>query len=245
MPELDLLSNGEISITAPIDILAAMFYPTDEEKRNQFLASEVVGRIIDEHTGDDGITPGPSLLKALWKCPGPEKTRQQAFNQTEGGCIAGDVFLFVLNHSADGGSASLRKAEHVIAADIAQVCNYGGEQLKGVSERTVRKHWGAFRSVAHLWGAYRLKPDLLGSPLMDWRPCRSSSILPFLAVAEILRNWGERLTTEGHGGKYGPVLDPETTWKVPDGLDLPPVTLGIPPLTDWARDQLEEYTPRR
>ncbi|MCD4750478.1 MAG: hypothetical protein K8R59_13995 [Thermoanaerobaculales bacterium] len=157
IPELDILDGrGEVSQFAPLYVIAAMAHPKDEDCQHRYLASEIVGRMIDEIPERGDIAIGQKLLWALWKCPGPEKTLRRAEDQVERGCVAGDVLLFILNHSVYEGAASVRKAQSVITADMFGARNLGGGYLKGISEITIRRRWSAFRTVAHLWAAIRL-----------------------------------------------------------------------------------------
>lgn len=86
----------------------------------------------------------------------------------------------------------------------------------GISE--LKRSWQYFRPVAHLWAAQNI-----------WRcPMKEldhPELLEWTAVAEELRRRGEALRPPK---AKTPVLDPDTTWRMPDELALPSVTVELP-----------------
>ncbi len=77
--------------------------------------------------------------------------------------------------------------------------------------------WRAFRPVAHLWAAQ----CSIECPMKELEP---PAFLEWLAGAEDLRRRGEAFRPKV------PVLDPGTTWRMPDELVLPSVPFELPPV---------------
>src|SRR4051794_6120878 len=122
-------------------------------------------------------------------------------NRTSGARICAMMFMQVL---AYGGS-------------LRSVVKKLGETFpRGARESICWKHWNDFRPAAHLEAArlfWHFAPSDLGS---------------FFAIAEELRRRGEAHVLL-HPGRT--LLDPAETWRVPEGISLPPLpdTFEMPP----------------
>ncbi len=86
----------------------------------------------------------------------------------------------------------------------------------GISE--LKAAWRDFRPTAHLWARQSMGP--MGE-LCDDLPL----FLEWIAGAEDLRRRGEAFRPPK---AKTPVLDPSTTWRMPDELALPSATLELP-----------------
>jgi hypothetical protein len=130
----------------------------------------------------------------------------------------------------------LRAAEHGYSefASVGAVlrCISREFQALGIARgmESLEAHWRKYRSVSHLWAA------------MDeftFTDLSQAALLQFLARAEDLRHRGEAYK---HPQASAPILDRRLTWKVPNGLPLPPATVSLPPLSDDELDVLKNST---
>jgi hypothetical protein len=131
-----------------------------------------------------------------------------------------------------------------IAAEIVQQCLAYGRQrepkmnaiaesigdwpLNNLSASAVKNEaWKNWRPVAHLASAwFILQRHYADADMAVDALCRAEDVPSFLAIAEHVRREGEKLTRVQ---ATGPVLDSDTTWKVPADIAarLPPLPPGF------------------
>lgn len=131
------------------------------------------------------------------------------------GPVAGYVLMLTLAKAEAG---EKRTGVHMALSDLQTALEkrLGWGNGAGISE--LKTTWRDFRSVAHLWAAQNMCPmgDLFYDPPL---------FLKWIARAEDLRRRGEAFRPPN---AKAPVLDPGTTWRMPDELKLPPVTVLLP-----------------
>ena len=131
------------------------------------------------------------------------------------GAQAGYVLLLTLARVEAG---EKRTGVHVASSDVQYALKKRPRWRGGGGETDLKTTWGDFRPVAHLWAAqsmcsmFKLGDD--PQVLLEW-----------IAGAEDLRRRGEAFKPPK---AKTPVLDPDTTWRMPDELALPPPTLVLP-----------------
>jgi hypothetical protein len=211
-------------------ILAVMIWPEDERACSDLHAS-MVARAFVEHGYRNEILKDPARRY------GPRW--EKALPRLGQLWTAGELLQLVLNTLLESPrEATLYRAIHLYQRD------YGGGQLHdgqmvSFSQRYLRGVWNQFKSVAHLTAAWKVMRESGRSAELE--------VLGLLSNSEALRILGEyhhpaigRLRAIP-----GPVslLDPERTWRPPPDLlpKLPPVTIDIPALTDFAREELKKY----
>ena len=107
-----------------------------------------------------------------------------------------------------------------VNAAMSEVKDALGIRVKGYGAGLTELYasWRAFRPVAHLWAAQ----SMCSCPMKELEP---PAFLEWIAGAEDLRRRGEAFRPPK---AKTPVLDPSTTWKMPDELKLPPMTVPLP-----------------
>ena len=235
-PVLDITDgNGTLLPDAAARTLFAMTYPDNPIEREEHLTA-----IADASLS--GATKGLDVEEVLQKRPFLQTLADRAAKSGLGGSVAGDMLLFLLNAAErDPKNASVLKALHIIKADYKDGHDHAGQPLPS-GRSTLMEAWSKFKPVAHLWAAFRLwQGDLKQDPsfaLLLENADNGENFLNFLSVAEALREKAERFVAQG---QKGPILSPDETWRAPSDLTLKPVQLGIPDLTDWAKERLSEY----
>jgi hypothetical protein len=232
MPILDI--DLQDIATTYFKIKAVMLYPDDTEEQQIYVrlhqglhATQKPGQ------GAQGLAMLDSaLLKDLYGRKEPEmRTRH------EQGRLAGGILVLIKQLQDHDVEESVNKAMHMLghwhkARDLVCPIPTGRTRL--------RHYWAQFKSVAHLWAdVYLRKRHALGT---QSQPQTSpEKIVAFLARAEWFRRFGEQHPTKRSNPPL-PTLPPQDTWRVPEGLTLPPVDLRLPRLTVHQRQCLQTYS---
>jgi hypothetical protein len=229
--------RGNLIPMASHVVLATMFYPDDNDKRQHYLETMHAKVLLEA-----GV-PLSKMRKnfAARLAEEFESSADSAAGSGYGVTVAGDLLLFIINASPHSPKdASLERAVRVWSEDQALGKTVDGHSV-AASRRSIISAWSKFKPVAHLCAAWRLSQH--EAPTSN--PAVPEELANFLAFSETLRLLGE-----GHhppAGRTGSkphldsTLDPETTWRTPSDLALPQVTLGIPPLTEYATGILKRY----
>lgn len=245
MPELNL--TGDYRQDAHI-VLVTMFYPDDEERRNQLLAQIRVDEAMEETVS---ASDAKLVLKAT---PFDDEMFVKDKSRVIGGWYAGKILEYIAIMDASGvDRPSKKKALFLLEKYLFGTRTVDGKAVK-YSNATAEKFWYRFQGVAHLWAAWNnfVEKD---SSLNGWSPyldgtkqinelfrCFSIELLSeFLALAEWFRQFGEKHYSSNQ--IYGSTLRSGETWRVPSGYSLPNlrVSLEIPA---WMPPVLEKYAPR-
>lgn len=147
------------------------------------------------------------------------------------GFVAGIKLLWInarSQHEETRESASVGGAARMIDGAFRQ------RRRRGGSTHNHRRTWPRYRPVPHLWGAMHIWVDDGRDPETL---CAAAKLCELLSTAEWLRRWGETFVVKGADA---PVLDPETTWKVP-----PEVAATWPPPIELPWDDPDAWDLRR
>jgi hypothetical protein len=244
VPVLEITDeDGQLHLFAPSEVLAAMLYPGDERRRNEFRAWGLAYNILaleDEEKRKEMLKLFAELLiPALFQLPDPDTYRKKTIKYAGSSWVAGEMLMFMLSaavhHSEYQGGPT--PAVYTLTRTLEGSRTFGG-QTAATKKRTLWKAWGRFKRAAHLiaarqitlQGHQELTPELsavmMGTLFMPELPA-------FLAVAEGLRQLGERHR----------ILNPGKTWRTPDNLALPAAQIEIPPLPASALEVLATYRP--
>lgn len=117
--------------------------------------------------------------------------------------------------------------------------------------RTLLGFWGDYQSVAHLWASalhWSGKSTFSWESELDREWIKDpAGKLRFLAMAEAFRTMGEN--TYAHGQKRrrnpSPLLDPSQSWRVPEDIALPSVSIDLPEPQEGLVKALKAYSPSR
>ena len=128
-------------------------------------------------------------------------------------------------------------------------CQAARQRLKGWNRSQISAAWSTFKPVVHLWAAYAMA---------DYRFVTDESVgytaeidfYAFLYRAEALRIWAESHYSPPRRTGEMPLLDPETTWRMPANWTRPewqdewPDTRKIwaRQLSDCMMQDLESYS---
>jgi len=130
------------------------------------------------------------------------------------GLLAGQVLMLTLAKAEAG---EKRTSVNAALSDLQPVLQKRLVWGRGGGITELKATWQGFRPTAHLWAAR--EAEIVGDrydPLL---------VLEWITVAEELRRRGEALRPPN---AKNPVLDPCTTWKMPDELELPAPPLTLP-----------------
>lgn len=133
-----------------------MAHPDDEDRRER-LGAYLMARIAIDTEFDVSKETLRRLIEAAEIGVG-----QDLENATAGGCMAGDVFLALLEMAAGKiADAGLDKACHVVSTMYDTPKKGSGEGFRDghgksfkAGRDTVMNHWLKYRTVAHLWAAH-------------------------------------------------------------------------------------------
>ena len=159
-----------------------------------------------------------------------KRNRQLRSGQTWRGTVAGFVLIRVLAKQEAGEKiksfeASLREIRDALEKSLGHHKGGGLTELKA--------SWLAYRPFAHLWAAQNMCSMF---ELYD----EHAVVLEWISGAEDLRRRGETFQPPW---SRKTVLDPRTTWQMPDKLLLPSVTVDLPP-ADTIISEITRHDPR-
>ena len=254
MPYLDLgdWKNG-LDAFAPVRVFATMLFPTDDQRRTEYLALTFKqARLAPASPSGE---PQP-LYRAL------ETARKVYLTEGKpgvGGYLAGEILVIVRNiaehhEGSPRGEASVSKAIALLAEARKTGKSFPGGLIAS-NPGTLRQAWSEFWSVSHLW--FAVSCWIPGEAVLD----KSETALPdatikalaienfsaILAVAEDIRQFGEAHSTRSkQGDKRKTVLSPKETWKLPDAFPLPSGDFSgsIKPFSGSLLKWFEEYRAR-
>ena len=240
MPTISLPSesSGFMTGTTNLHIGAVMCFPEDAEKRqayiwaghskhlaklekfrgiatgglSDFIALAYKYRFENGILSAGGFTTVERLVRDREIYGPPEAIVNR------GGWVASDVLLFVLLNVETGNrdQATISKGIERFERFLAKPANKHHQMPREKSG--LIKMWSNFKPVAHLWAACRV----IGMEHENGVDEVSTGRL--LAISEELRRRGESYVPKHC--KY-PVLSPDKSWKLPDGLDLPNVEVDL------------------
>jgi hypothetical protein len=232
--------EGGLSRTAASELIAAMVYPRDEDKREQLFTALVTDWILKR--GDDGDLAliAESAVPILFNAPNPADLYGRAIRRLQSARLAAELAnLFIraaVNHQE-------YRPTLTMAVDLLVHCaaegNGTGWPIADVTDRAIWKAWKEFRPVVHLHAIWQLKPWLgVETPstekgVLTW-PGSEDHFLVHLALAEAVRLF---LVSQR-------ILSAEETFRPPADLALPKAQLGFYSLEDWQLEVLANYRPR-
>jgi hypothetical protein len=231
--------KGKLRLASSLIVLATMFHPNDPDQRLKYLEVLSAKGLIELEVP----ISRKLAIQASAAATEVESVLNKAAESAYGIAVAGDVLLFVMN------AARYLPKHASVARAIAVWCEYHARSKTteggyvAASPRSVKAAWSRFKPVAHLCGAFNLFQN---DQIAALNPSDPKTLLNFLAVAEMLRAFGER--HHAPSGRTGSkpsrtsMLDPDSTWKTPSDLVLPQLTtLFIPPLPKFAEAALRNY----
>ncbi len=224
----------------PINVFAYMLYPKDEPTRQAFLANkcgEITLRQAQESHAVD-VTLPVGLMEIILKNRGAT-VHEASVKTTLSGSVAGNILLGLIEMQAEGIEPSVNKAIHLAKIFFERAENQAGQKVKITDTRSYRRHWAAYKPVAHFWAAIQLAADPLHSD--HWATAMQDDPLRILALARDLLHAAEGITNTNSAG---PILSREEMWTLPDSIQLPDQQMTCTGLTDTQRKDLESYDPR-
>lgn len=218
-------------------VIAVMHCPADEERWG-LMYDQIV---LDCMSGSECIPKRFLYLPAMQDNPD--------ICMWEGGC-AGMVLQLIAAMDSNGIEAGQRKALYLLEKLL-----FGGRTIEGkavkYSNKVLTQHWYKFRNVSHLWAAWN---SYIGFP-EGWTPyleeskpmdeafeCFSEAhFREFLTRAEWFRRFGESHYPPRQ--KYGPTLNSQDVWRVPETYDIPVVEPSLE-MSPWMIRTLKSYKAR-
>ena len=196
--------------------------------------SEVIENFLDPEFrarggyGTVAEAPGLSALQRIIRNNGPKWY------------VTGTLLLFVMtmanHHSERRGGASISKAVHLFE-NIVETPDIP------TSRKEILRIWGTFKPVAHFCAAFmslvvaaKTQSDYEQDTLLQGMFI--DGLGRFLSFAREFQEFGTGFYAQG---TKKPMLPPDETWLIPQGLRLPPAKIRPRPLTDHELEVLEQY----
>jgi len=187
--------------------------------------------------GTQGLL-SPSSFRNI--APPPPDLDSELAIRNANGLVAGQLLLRVLACSIHHlEHASLGKAVFLFIEEL-KIENKTKPKNERINDNRTKilDSWSKMRSVAHLWAA----ASLVDEPgTKAFFKCPDGFLPRLLAIAEALRIHGEQHSAQRLNDKKGPILDPSSTWRPPDCLELPVVKLIPSRLPPEALEKLRHY----
>jgi hypothetical protein len=200
-----------------------MAYPEDSKSRDRILSTIFYQSLIKSSETDE-ITIPVSHLKNILSAPPVEEIKDTLVRRIRVACVVGRVVQWMVQLHLQGYKPSLGKALWLLEKSY-KGAYYEENKRRGIpmNERTFKKYWRQFKSVAHLYAAFRFMGDAhkrLGKPA----PFDPDYILIFLKIAETFRRFLSQTFVLVNGVKT-PLVDEKELWKAPEGLSSPDLAL--------------------
>ena len=158
MPLLEICDdNGCLKELAPVIVSAAMLYPTNADRRDQVFAKGYVDVFLKEGKPQPWTFEQQlEILRLEHEGPDFDRLALEAEDRGWPGQVTGFVLLFILRCSEHRPKdASIRKAIHVVARDLAGRPSRTGQKTKAAIS-AIWDAWSEYRPVCHLWGASQI-----------------------------------------------------------------------------------------
>ncbi|MGE0827431.1 MAG: hypothetical protein AB7G75_31670 [Candidatus Binatia bacterium] len=239
-PVLEITDGkGNLTWRSRMHVLAVMVYPQDPEKQDELAVTHLSGAIretaaivaeigdldaeIDFHLRAGELIASYGGLEALERAPGVTALDKQIEEAGWRGYLAARVLLRIFQMYLQDEPVNVDAAAQEVAGWLRKTCN-----LKGVggpqSRTTILKAWGEFQPAVHLWAAY-----LTVDQTEDEDSCLSfiqrglspQNILYCLGTAHYFREFAMRIVGERGRKAKRPILDPLTTWCLPQDCPIP------------------------
>lgn len=217
-------------------VLAVTIYPTEVQKRDQLLIATACKALT--LGSKPRIEIEADWLKVLLDAPPLDKIMGDAGAYAGSSWMAGELILFMISAALHHPELDITLTKGVWV--LPKVLG-GGETWDGgvfsAAPRTVWKAWSRFKSVAHLHAVRQIwlqdRNRQAGPDMEGFSKLQMDKVLEYLAFSEAIR----RQAVERR------IIRHEDTWRSPESLVLPSVTLEIPPLPQPALDELAKYRP--
>lgn len=197
---------------------AAMFYPYDHARREEFAARVLCGVGANAASRGERVTVSPASLKAALRAEDhPMAQASSAAGRSKGRWYEGTVagvqveIVWALAHQAPQ-HASRRKAVYLMERLAAS------RKESGVKS-SFDKIWSRYHPVAHLWAAFNTRNQTFTRNNQIGYTAQVD-FGAFIAEAEVYREWGETHYAPPESAKRTPLLDPASTWKPPSNWTL-------------------------
>jgi len=236
MPEMQLSGDPDL---LPIEVLAYMAFPNDEDARNQLIASTIVTAAAESPDGE--IQVPAAILKMVVEAPGlPAQAESVAQQAKKSGFICGNVLLNFLELSECTGDVSLAKSQFLTSKYLSKAKNHFGDKVAN-AEKSVRAAWKSHRSVAHLWAAQCLIVETENSREIVIEKLHSEGGFERLvAIAREIYIRTKRITLTSRAK-----FDIGEVWLVPEIPNLPDANIRINGLSSWMKEGLKAYVRRK
>ena len=242
MPVIDLLlsEDGSLSWFAPMVLTAVTAYPDKEEKREQLLIAIAAQAMAMSAQAESKprVEIAVDWLDIILKSPSVDKIISDAAAYAANSWIAGEVILFMINAAVHHPelNVTLTKAVWALPRLLGGEETWDGGKLS-FGQRTTWKAWSRFKSVAHLHAVRQIwlqdRTREAGPDMEGFVTLHNDKILELLAMSETIRKAAVERRIIRH----------DDTWRPPDGLELPEVSIEIPRLPQSAIEELSKYSP--
>jgi hypothetical protein len=215
MPIMELYAPEEPDFL-PLNVMAYMLFPSTESEpsRKAYLAREWAKYVV-MRADERGQRNVP--IEVLRDVLGVDReTVQEASDSlVKRGCVAGELFTYLVRLSCSGIEPSLNKATHMADEYFVHAVNEVGTKISS-SHASTRKAWYAFNPASHLWAAFlHLHANGADLPLIGLK-------LP--ALAEKFSALAPTITDSDN---QTVVFSDQELWTLPSTIELPEVEVRI------------------
>jgi hypothetical protein len=195
-----------------LQLVGYMHFPSDESMRDALIVAAKARAAQQESS-------------RLWRIVSELIPREAQ----QGGIIAGETLIALLQLRASNIEPSLGKAQYLVNSGIQRQKRARDGRLPS-SDRSLRNAWSEFKRVSHFWAALQLSREV------KMRECDlAEHPQNFLSLAVALFDTTANLTRDQ------PLLDADTWLPAPGIL---PLQVSISPLADQQIESLKTYKPR-
>ena len=200
-------------------VQAVMYFPTDKFLRESWYTTEFASGLVSNLDSQATVHLTAETLTHLIDAPSHAALKEKTRVAVKRGTVVGDVLASIYLMDRFGlPEPGMNKAIHV-AQRFARHAKYGDESTMRLSDRTIKKYWREYESVAHLWSAWRLN--------MSYRYVEDQTSLFFENLPMLLQVAAGQLE---FGRTFVParVKPRKAILDTPDIWDVPPEILPRP-----------------
>jgi hypothetical protein len=204
--------------SAADELLLFMLHPEDEiARRRAYIVGNVHRLTHLTKSMDAGVlTLSVDTVLELLDAPRYEDILEHQRSLTRDGMIAGDILATLYVMHRFNLKPSVNRAIFVVTESARGAKYHDGAPVQAAEQRA-RDCWSRFRSIAPVWAALRLNRDypfVAGEELLT-----PGAIGGILSVAAGIRDFGTTFMPPApRKEKRVPLLDPDTTWQMPEGV---------------------------
>jgi len=226
-------------------VQAVMYYPNSSQEQDQYITWFMANAEIDGMPDSETINVDISTLKTLLNLRASQDIKNDVIKSFKEGMIAGDVLgaLYLMVRFNLDPEPSMNKA--IDAFDkYASATKFGDGTPIPHSDKSVKKYWKKFKTVAHLWAAYRINQSFPYIAKQEDIFISRENLLMFLGVAKELLLFGTKFTPKRpklNKTIMEPTMKLTECFQIPDEIKPIPLNINTANSPDLLKHYLSTY----